>query len=171
MKKALILNNVVVQVEDTEFQVSAGLAWIDCPDDCEVGWIVENGSVVEKTPSSEEILEHISIYRDLKAENFIYKTITMKLTDGARADITAVYFSVVLNTSIPDATVMMNWQEEGQTSLPITAGDLRADGTSFMTHRQKCFTAAGIVKATHETTPYASFSAVETAFEDAYSAT
>lgn len=34
MKKALILNNKVVDVVNNEFEVSSSFTWMDCPDDC-----------------------------------------------------------------------------------------------------------------------------------------
>lgn len=104
--------------------------------------------------------------RDEKALNFAYKGIVMKLADGARADISAVYFSVVLDTNIPDETVMMVWQESGYDPLPITAGDLRSDGALFMQHRQACFTAATQV----DTSGIDTEEDLEAAFDAAYNA-
>lgn len=45
--KALILNNVVLQVEQNEFSVSAPLFWLPCPANTQVGWPVIDGSVTE----------------------------------------------------------------------------------------------------------------------------
>lgn len=44
--KALIFNNMVVQVEEETFEVAPELFWVDCPNDCEYGWKYENGAVV-----------------------------------------------------------------------------------------------------------------------------
>lgn len=110
----------------------------------------------------------VTLYRDEKAGVFVYKDIPMKLTDGARADLTALYFSVVLNQAIPDETVMAQWQERGYPVLPITAGDLRADGHKFSEHRQKCFTAAGTVKANLQN--YTTAEQIKAAFDTAYNA-
>ena len=41
--KALILNNKVIQIEETIFAVSEELSWEDCPNDCEVGSSFING--------------------------------------------------------------------------------------------------------------------------------
>lgn len=38
MKKALIHNNKIIQVEDTSFEVHSDFKWIDCPDDCDTSW-------------------------------------------------------------------------------------------------------------------------------------
>ena len=37
MMKALILNNKVVDVAETEFEVHESMQWMDCPVECEVG--------------------------------------------------------------------------------------------------------------------------------------
>jgi hypothetical protein len=49
-KKALILNNEIVDVVTTEFEVAPTMTWIDCPDDCKVGgWELDgSGNPVEK---------------------------------------------------------------------------------------------------------------------------
>lgn len=43
MKKALIHNNRIVQVELESFEVANGLEWIDCPDDCNPSWEYKEG--------------------------------------------------------------------------------------------------------------------------------
>jgi len=51
-KKALILNNEIVDVVATECEVHSSMTWIDCPDNCTViGWELDgSGNPVEKTP-------------------------------------------------------------------------------------------------------------------------
>ena len=52
--KALIANNKIVDVAETEFEVHSSMRWIDCPDNCTViGWELNgSGNPVEKaTPS------------------------------------------------------------------------------------------------------------------------
>ena len=45
-KKALILDNKVVDVVDTEFEVHSSLTWIDCPDNCKAGeWELVDGTI------------------------------------------------------------------------------------------------------------------------------
>ena len=120
------------------------------------------------TALAQSVTAFIKIYRDKKAETFLYKDVPMRLNDGARADLTAMFFTVVLNTAIPDAQVMLNWQERGYNNLPITAKMLRDDGMMIAGHRQKCFTAADIVTTAHKEKPYTSIKAVKTAFDTAY---
>lgn len=38
MKKALIHNNKIVQVESESFEVHPNFTWVDCPDDCDTSW-------------------------------------------------------------------------------------------------------------------------------------
>lgn len=60
--KALLLNNKVVQIEAEEFPVAPILMWVECPDNCQVGWIYNPQTqefapepIPEKTP--DEVLE------------------------------------------------------------------------------------------------------------------
>ena len=39
--KALILNNKVVDVVDTEFEVPPTMTWMDCTSECKIGWTLE----------------------------------------------------------------------------------------------------------------------------------
>jgi hypothetical protein len=64
MKKALILNNEVVDVQEQVFPVSSPLEWMDAPNTVEVGWKVNNGSLqapVIPTPTFEELVEKIRL--------------------------------------------------------------------------------------------------------------
>ena len=45
--KALILDNVVVDLVETEFEVHSSMTWMDAPDGCKVGYIVQDGSIVD----------------------------------------------------------------------------------------------------------------------------
>ncbi len=115
-----------------------------------------------------KLAQILTAYRDKMALVYTYKGVPIKLTDGARADLTALYFSVLMNQSIPNATVMANWQENGYETLQITAGDLRTDGHQFAEHRQKCFTAHDTVKA--NLVNYTTEQQIQGAFDAAYAA-
>lgn len=43
MKKALIHNNKIVQVDSKPFDVHPDFTWIDCPDDCNTSWEYKDG--------------------------------------------------------------------------------------------------------------------------------
>ena len=44
--KALILNNKVVDVQAKEFEVHESMTWMDCSDDCAIGWSLADGALV-----------------------------------------------------------------------------------------------------------------------------
>jgi hypothetical protein len=46
--KALLLNNKVVDVKETEFTVSQSFTWVDCPDDTKIGATHSNGTFTAK---------------------------------------------------------------------------------------------------------------------------
>lgn len=64
MKKALVIDNKVIQVEQHIFPVAAPLLWVDCPDDTVVGATVSGSTVTNPTPEPEPTIEV------LKAEKF-----------------------------------------------------------------------------------------------------
>lgn len=47
--KALILDGVVVDVQESEFEVHSSFAWVDCGDDVKIGWKYSDGSFVSNT--------------------------------------------------------------------------------------------------------------------------
>jgi hypothetical protein len=44
--KALIKDNLVVDVCETEFEVHPSLVWVDAAEGCVVGWTYENGQFI-----------------------------------------------------------------------------------------------------------------------------
>ena len=46
MKKALVLNNKVIQISETNFDVAEPLQWVDCDEQVSVGWFYENNIFV-----------------------------------------------------------------------------------------------------------------------------
>jgi hypothetical protein len=67
--KALILNNEVIQLEESEFEVHNSMTWMDAPEGCSVGWVLNNG-VLENPTTPEELaseqLEHLRMVRNRK---------------------------------------------------------------------------------------------------------
>jgi hypothetical protein len=45
--KALLLNNTIVDIVETEFEVHSSMTWMDCDSSCKTGYILDNGSLVE----------------------------------------------------------------------------------------------------------------------------
>ena len=52
--KALILNNKVVDLTETPFEVHPSMIWMDAPNGCAVGWILENGVIVDSDKRTNE---------------------------------------------------------------------------------------------------------------------
>jgi hypothetical protein len=68
--KALIFNNKVVDLVQQEFEVAPSMSWMDAPDGCEVGWLLENGVLVtyDKRTSEQkaaDALKDLRLHRDL----------------------------------------------------------------------------------------------------------
>lgn len=47
MKKALIFEKEVIQIEEQSFEVAEPLFWVDCGDEVKTGWSYENGAFKE----------------------------------------------------------------------------------------------------------------------------
>jgi len=68
--KALILNNQVVDVANSEFPVAASLTWMDCPDDCKAyRWSIING-VLQENPEPEDTNWQPSTYADKRKAKY-----------------------------------------------------------------------------------------------------
>ena len=53
--KALILNNKVVDVQATEFEVHESMTWVDCDDTVKVGFSYDGSTFTSNEPTAEEI--------------------------------------------------------------------------------------------------------------------
>ena len=68
--KALILNNKVVDVKETEFEVHSLMTWVDCDDTVKVGFDYDGSTFTSNEPTAEEIAEYQTAKQariDLKA--------------------------------------------------------------------------------------------------------
>jgi len=52
--KALVFENKVVDLVAQEFDVSPSMTWMDAPDGCEAGWLLENGVLVTYDKRTDE---------------------------------------------------------------------------------------------------------------------
>ena len=52
--KALIFENKVVDVQEKEFDVSPSMTWMDAPEGCQTGWILENKKLVTSDKRTDE---------------------------------------------------------------------------------------------------------------------
>jgi|TARA_Y100000022_G_scaffold177814_1_gene167960 hypothetical protein len=53
--KALILENKVVDVQATEFEVAPTMSWVDCDDTVKVGFSYDGSTFTSNKPTAEEI--------------------------------------------------------------------------------------------------------------------
>jgi hypothetical protein len=51
--KALLLNNTVVDIVATEFEVHSSMIWMDCSDSCVAGWTLVDGVLTAPTAEPE----------------------------------------------------------------------------------------------------------------------
>jgi hypothetical protein len=52
--KALIFENKVVDLVEQEFDVSSSMIWMDAPEGCETGWLLEDGALVTYDKRTDE---------------------------------------------------------------------------------------------------------------------
>ena len=53
--KALILENKVVDIQATEFEVAPTMSWVDCDDTVKVGFNYDGNTFTSNEPTAEEI--------------------------------------------------------------------------------------------------------------------
>jgi len=55
MKKALILNNTVVDICDATFEVHASMTWVDCEDSVKTGYSYDGSTFTSDEPTTDEL--------------------------------------------------------------------------------------------------------------------
>lgn len=53
--KALILENKVVDIQATEFEVASTMSWVDCDDTVKIGFSYDGSTFTSNEPTAEEI--------------------------------------------------------------------------------------------------------------------
>jgi len=53
--KALIFNNKVVDVKETEFPVHNSMTWVDCEDEVKIGFSYDGSTFTSNEPTAEEL--------------------------------------------------------------------------------------------------------------------
>ena len=59
--KALILENEVVDIQATEFEVAPTMTWVDCDDTVKAGFSYDGSTFTSNLPTAEEIAEQQAI--------------------------------------------------------------------------------------------------------------
>jgi len=170
MKKALILNNQVVDVVDNEFPVSSEMSWMDCPDECEAGWKIEGGNIVEFTAQEiadqqsalqQSLPDMLKQHRDLTVNGGITINGMQIETDLA----TRTSLIAVRTKAKEDSKYTVQWKlNTGFVTLDASTCILIAD--MVLDHVQKAFSAENTVLTQHDTTAYDSWGNMKQAFDD-----
>ena len=106
--KALIFQEKVIQVQETEFEVAKELFWVDCPDDCVPGWTYIKGVLAPPVITPPDIPTILNEYNS---------GIQAYLNDVAlkKGYESALYCLSYLNSSIPawseEANVFLKWRD------------------------------------------------------------
>ena len=72
--KALILNNKVVDIVNTEFEVHESLTWVNCSDDCVVGWTLEGDTLIEPQFTDAEIAANAQAETNATSQAYLAST-------------------------------------------------------------------------------------------------
>lgn len=81
--KALILNNRVVDIKETEFPVPSTMFWIDCPVDIKIGYKYDGTNFISNQPTTEQIEEYEQkkLLKEQRKQSAIAKLKAIGLTD------------------------------------------------------------------------------------------
>jgi hypothetical protein len=63
MMKALIQNELVINLSNTEYPPFEGMVWIDCPSDCQPGWVYINNQFIapaQPKPTKKQELDNFN---------------------------------------------------------------------------------------------------------------
>lgn len=79
--KALVYHGVVIQIQETSFEVHPNYQWIDCDETVETGYLYQNGVFIEPQPEPLSLDDQLNVYRaavqeqlELKAHEKGYST-------------------------------------------------------------------------------------------------
>ena len=143
MKKALINNNIVIQVEENDFPVAVPLEWVDCPDECQPGWKIHNNRLVEYTSdeintmgkdNAEEVTHSITICRDQKLFGGILVDKVSVQTD----DLSQQRLMAARIIAKEDPHYVVNWKSEN--GFVILTSPMIIDlADKVRVHVQRCF--------------------------------
>jgi len=169
MKKALIHNDIVIQVEKKKFPVALPLEWKNCPDDCKAGWKVHDGKLIEHTPEelidlelqkAELVTQSITLCRDTT----LFGGIAVNGINVQTDDLSQQRLIAARIIAKEDPNYVVNWKSEnGFVTLNATMIVFLAD--AVRAHVQKCFDVEKIITERHETNPYLTVQGMKQAFD------
>jgi hypothetical protein len=85
--KALIFENKVVDTALVAFEVHSSLTWMDCSDDCVVGWILDGTDLVAPTYTGPDAAAQLRKNRD----NLLGATDWWAMSDRTMSDAQTTY--------------------------------------------------------------------------------
>ena len=82
--KALIFENKVVDVQETEFEVAPTMTWVDCDNTVKIGFSFDGNTFTSNEPTAEEIAQHEAEQKTkaTKKASAITKLKALGLTDA-----------------------------------------------------------------------------------------
>lgn len=127
MKKALIFEKEVIQIEEQSFEVAKPLFWADCGDEVKTGWTYENGAFKEpenvninSTPINSEKPDY---HQRNSANPSKVTSVTGNIVDLSQSD----NFTVSLNTA---GMLTLTNPSVGQSGVLIVSGATNISGFS-----------------------------------------
>ena len=89
--KALIFQNKVVDISETEFDVHSGMSWVDCDDNVKIGFSYNGSSFVSDAPSSDEVAAgNLQLLRKMRNEK-LKETDYLALSDQTLSSSMSTY--------------------------------------------------------------------------------
>lgn len=105
---ALILQNDVVQVSETAFEVAPALIWVKCPNDCQAGWKYIDGQFIAPIIPQPTPEEQLYQFNEI-VQNYIDEVAKLRgYINGAVC--VSYWFSTVLIWS-DDAKTFAPWRD------------------------------------------------------------
>lgn len=169
MKKALINNGIVIQVETEEFPVAQPLTWMDCPDDCKPDWKIHEDDIVEYTPDelsalevekAELVTQSITLCRDQN----LFGGISVNGIDIQTDDLSQQRLMAARIIAKEDPDYIVNWKSENG-FVTLTSPMIVFLADAVRAHVQRCFDVEKIITERHATTPYLTVQGMKQAFE------
>ena len=99
--KALVCDNKVVQLAEAEFEVHSSMSWMNAPNGCEHGWVLNEGQL-EAPPSEVVTEEELFVRLRAKRDLLLAQTDYLALSDATLSEEMRTYRQAVRD--LPDNT-------------------------------------------------------------------
>lgn len=85
--RALIFENRVVDVQETDFEVPPTMEWMDAPDDCKIGWVLDGTDLAAPSYTGLDAAAQLRKNRD----GFLCATDWWAMSDRTMSDAQTTY--------------------------------------------------------------------------------